>query len=235
MLGCDAVVHAAAVFSLDPRQGAVMQQANPAGTATVLEAAQRHGLDPIVYVSTIGVFLPVTGPALTAGTPVGAGFGPCSRSKIAAELVARGSQQAGSPVVITYPAVEVAEVAALLGELTGRRLRQRTAPDWVIRQSGRVADRAQRLLSVRLPASAEQAALPLSIPAGAVVDDSATRQELAVERRELRETLAGRTRPGHRPPGRCPRRLTTGPGRGRRKPALGIPAGQPITLPALSA
>jgi hypothetical protein len=84
--------------------------------------------------------------------------------------------------------VEVAEVAALLGELTGRRLRQRTAPGWVIRQSGRVADRAQRLLPVRLPASAEQAALPLSIGAGAVVDDSATRQELAVERRELRET-----------------------------------------------
>ncbi|HEX3965535.1 MAG TPA: NAD-dependent epimerase/dehydratase family protein [Trebonia sp.] len=58
-----------------------------------------------VYVSTIGVFLPVTGPALTAGTPVGAGFGPYSRSKIAAERVARGCQQAGSPVVITYPAV----------------------------------------------------------------------------------------------------------------------------------
>jgi nucleoside-diphosphate-sugar epimerase len=31
MPGCDAVVHAAAVFSLDPRQGAIMQQANPAG------------------------------------------------------------------------------------------------------------------------------------------------------------------------------------------------------------
>jgi len=92
------------------------------------------------------------------------------------------------------PAVEVAEVAALLGELTGRRLRQRTAPDWVIRQSGHLADRAQRLLPVRLPVSAEQAALPLSIPAGVVVDDSATRQELAIERRELRETLADTVR-----------------------------------------
>jgi hypothetical protein len=38
------------------------------------------------------------------------------------------------------------------------------------------------------------AALPLSIPAGVVVDDSATRQELAVERRELRETLADTVR-----------------------------------------
>jgi hypothetical protein len=64
----------------------------------------------------------------------------------------------------------------------------------MIRQSGRVADRAQRLFPVRLPVSAEQAALPLSIPAGAVVDDSVTRQELAVERRELRETLADTVR-----------------------------------------
>ena len=199
MLGCDAVVHAAAVFSLDPRRGAVMRQANPAGAATVLEAAQRCGLDPIVYVSTMGVFVPVTGAMLTAGAPVGAGIGPYTRSKIAAELVARGCQQAGSPVVITYPAVvqgphdprlgdsvrfvrdllrgrlpvlprgrlsfvdvrdvgalhaavlrpgrgarryllggpavEVAEVAALLGELTGRRLPQRTAPDWVLQHS----------------------------------------------------------------------------------------------------
>jgi dihydroflavonol-4-reductase len=92
------------------------------------------------------------------------------------------------------PAVEVAEVAALLGELTGRRLPQRTAPDWVTRQSGRVADRAQRLLPVRLPVSGEQAALPLSIPANVVVDDSATRHELAVERRDLRETLTGTVR-----------------------------------------
>ena len=254
MRGCDAVMHVAAVFSLDPRQGAVMQQANPAGTGTVLGAAQRHGLDPIVYVSTMGVFVPVTTAMLTAGTPVGAGIGPYTRSKIAAELMARGYQQAGSPVVITYPAVvqgphdphlgdsvrfvrdllrgrlpvlprgrlslvdvrdvgalhaavlhpgrgarryllggpavEIAELAALLGELTGRRLRQRTAPDWVIRQSGHLADRAQRLLPVRLPVSAEQAALPLSIPAGVVVDDSATRQELGVGCRELRETLA---------------------------------------------
>jgi dihydroflavonol-4-reductase len=55
MLGCDAVVHAASLFSLDPRRGAVMQQANPAGAGTVLGAAQRHGLDPVVYVSTMGV------------------------------------------------------------------------------------------------------------------------------------------------------------------------------------
>src|SRR6185437_8987608 len=253
----------------------------------------------------IGVFMPVTGAMLTAGTPVGAGIGPYTRSKIAAELVARGSQQAGSPVVATSstvmqgphdphlgdsvrfvrdllrgrlpvlprgrlsfvdvrdvgalheavlrpgrgarryllggPAVEVTDVAALLGELTGRRLPQRTAPDWVLQHSGRLADRVQRLIPVRLPASAEQAALPLSIPAGVVVDDSATRQELAIERRELRETLAdtvpwladpppirpappaGRSsRPGPaNPPPRCRPAAMPGSGLPRLVPGLG--------------
>jgi nucleoside-diphosphate-sugar epimerase len=258
VLGCDAVVHAASVFSLDPRRAAVMQQANPAAAETVLGAARRHGLDPIVYVSTMGVFVPATTPMLTSGTPLGAGIGPYTRSKIAAEQVARGAQQAGAPVVITYPAVvqgphdphlgdsvrfvrdllrgrlpvlprgrlsfvdvrdvaalhaavlrpgqgarryllggpavEVTQVAAVLGELTGRRLPHRTAPDWALQRGGRLADRAQRLLPVRLPVSAEQVALPLSIPVGVIVDDSATRQELAIERRELRQTLADTVR-----------------------------------------
>ena len=90
MLGCDAVVHAAAVFSLDPRRGAVMQQANPAGAATILEAAQRHGLDPIVYVSTVGVFMPVTGAMLTAGTRSAPGSvpTPAPRSRLSWWLVA---------------------------------------------------------------------------------------------------------------------------------------------------
>jgi dihydroflavonol-4-reductase len=258
MAGCDAVVHAASVFSLDPRRAAVMEQANPAGTATVLGAAQSHGLDPIVYVSSMGVFLPVTAATLTASAPLGAGIGPYTRSKIAADLVARGYQHAGSPVVITYPAVvqgphdphlgdsvrfvrdllrgrlpvlprgrvsfvdvrdvgalhtaalrpgrgarryllggpvvEIAHLAALLGELTGRRLPHRTAPDWVLQRAGRLADRAQRVSPVRLPVSAEQVDLPFSTPAGLVVDDTATRHELAVGRRELRETLADTVR-----------------------------------------
>lgn len=258
MLGCDAVVHAASVFSFDPRRAAVMQQTNSAGTGTVLGAAQRHGLDPIVHVSTIGVFLPVTTAMLTADAPVGAGVGPYTRSKIAAELVARGYQQAGAPVVITYPAavlgphdphlgdsvsfvrdllrgrlpvlprgrlnfvdvrdvgalhaavlrpgrdarryllggpvVEIVDVAALLGELTGRRLPQTTAPDWLLRRGSRLADRAQRLVPVRLPVSAEQVALVINVRADVVVDDTAARQELAVERRELRETLADTVR-----------------------------------------
>lgn len=56
MAGCQAVVHAAAVYSLDPRRAALMARTNPVGTDIVLGAAQRQGLDPIIYVSSAAVF-----------------------------------------------------------------------------------------------------------------------------------------------------------------------------------
>jgi dihydroflavonol-4-reductase len=235
-----------------------MAHTNPTGTDIVLGAAHRQGLDPIVYVSSVGVFWPTTAARLTAGSPLGAGVGPYTRSKLAAELVARGYQQAGAPVVITYPAgvlgphdphlsdtvrvirdllrgrlpvlprgrltlVDVREVAALhaavlrpgrgarryllggpavelvdlvglLGELTGRRLPQTTAPDWLLRPASRLLDRAQRLLRPRLPFSAEAVAATLSMGADVEVDDTATHQELAIQRRDLRQTLADTVR-----------------------------------------
>ncbi len=64
----------------------------------------------------------------------------------------------------------------------------------MLQRVGRLADRAQRLVPVRLPVSAEQAAFPLSMPTGVVVDDTARRHELPVERRELRQTLADTVR-----------------------------------------
>jgi hypothetical protein len=47
---------------------------------------------------------------------------------------------------------------------------------------------------VRLPVSAEAVAATLSIGADVVVDDTATRQELAIRRRGLRQTLADTVR-----------------------------------------
>jgi nucleoside-diphosphate-sugar epimerase len=258
MEGCQAVVHAACVYSLDRRSAAVMAHTNPSGTNLVLGAAYRQGLDPIVFVSSVGVFWPTTTARLTAGSPLGAGVGPYTRSKLAAEQVARGWQQAGAPVVITYPggvlgphdphlsdtvramrdvlcgrwpvlphgrlplvdvrevaalhtallrpgrgarryllaspAVELVDLVGLLGELTGRRLPQTSAPDWLLRGGGRLVDRVQRVAPVRLPVSAEAVAATLSVGADVEVDDTATRQELAIGRRDLRQTLADTVR-----------------------------------------
>jgi dihydroflavonol-4-reductase len=96
--------------------------------------------------------------------------------------------------LLAGPVVEIADVAAVLGELTGRRLRQRTAPDWLLRGGSRLADRAQRLVPARLPVSAEQMALVTNVRAGIVVDDTPAREGLAFERPEQRETLSDSVR-----------------------------------------
>ncbi len=50
--GCQAVVHAAAVFSLDPRRGEEMRRTNARATELVLGRAVERGLDPVVHVSS---------------------------------------------------------------------------------------------------------------------------------------------------------------------------------------
>jgi dihydroflavonol-4-reductase len=50
--GCDAVLHAASVFSMDARKTDEMRSVNVRGTELVLGAAYRLGVDPIVYVSS---------------------------------------------------------------------------------------------------------------------------------------------------------------------------------------
>ena len=71
MAGCDAVLHAAAVYSLDPRAAARVRQTNARGTEIVVGAAVRAGLDPIVRVSGFPALLPADGGALTPDSPVG--------------------------------------------------------------------------------------------------------------------------------------------------------------------
>jgi nucleoside-diphosphate-sugar epimerase len=50
--GCDALINAAAVFSLDPGEAEKMLATNTRATEIVLEAAIGAGLDPIVHVSS---------------------------------------------------------------------------------------------------------------------------------------------------------------------------------------
>lgn len=55
--GVDAVVHAAAVFSFDPRRADEMARTNEAATETVLTAAVDRGLAPVVHVSSVVVLI----------------------------------------------------------------------------------------------------------------------------------------------------------------------------------
>lgn len=101
--GCDAVIHCASVYPLDPRAAGRIRRTNVAGTDLVLGAANEGGLDPIVHVSSIVALIGTKGAILTTDSsptrPPGAYF----RSKADSERVARGHQENGAPVVITYP------------------------------------------------------------------------------------------------------------------------------------
>jgi nucleoside-diphosphate-sugar epimerase len=103
--GADAVLHGAAVFSLNPNDEREMARVNPESTDLILRAGRELGLDPIVYISTAGVFLPPSTQNITGAGPLGEGHGPYTRSKVAAERVARRHQGEGGPVVIVYPGV----------------------------------------------------------------------------------------------------------------------------------
>lgn len=101
--GCDAVVHAAAVVAMDPTQGDSMIRTNLEGAEYVLGQAVALGLDPVVYVSsTVAVFRRRL-PQLHADLPVAGGVDVYGRSKASVERYARGLQEEGAPVAITYP------------------------------------------------------------------------------------------------------------------------------------
>jgi dihydroflavonol-4-reductase len=103
--GCDAVLHAASVFSTDARKADEINAVNVRGTDVVLGAAHRLGLDPIVYVSSeVALLPPADGEVLTPDSPVQRPPGPYCRSKADAELVARRFQALGAPVVSVMPA-----------------------------------------------------------------------------------------------------------------------------------
>ena len=103
LIGADAVIHSAAVLSLNPLDGRTMQEFNPTSTRVILEESTALGMDPMVYVSTSGAFLPSTGEPIGSDTEVSTGCGPYTRSKVAAEHIARHYQADGAPVVCVYP------------------------------------------------------------------------------------------------------------------------------------
>jgi dihydroflavonol-4-reductase len=101
--GCDAVVHAASVYSFDPRMDRAIRKTNVRGTEVVLGLAHRLGLDPIVHVSSYGALIGNRGETLRPDSPPTTPPGAYLRSKADSDRVARQFQQTGAPVVIVYP------------------------------------------------------------------------------------------------------------------------------------
>ena len=103
LTGCDAVIHCAAVVSLDPAQTEILARANTAGAETVLGSATELGLDPVVHLSsTSALFAPGSGPLTIDHSPTTSPL-PYAASKAGCESVARRLQDEGHPVAIVYP------------------------------------------------------------------------------------------------------------------------------------
>ncbi|MDG2428462.1 MAG: NAD-dependent epimerase/dehydratase family protein [Acidimicrobiales bacterium] len=102
LVDIDGLIHAGAVFSLDPRDAQTMREVNPTSTKVLLDEAANLGLHRIVHVSSMGVYA-ANLTDITPESTVGPESGPYTSSKIAADAVAAAHQEAGQPVVIVCP------------------------------------------------------------------------------------------------------------------------------------
>lgn len=122
--GCDAVVHAAAVYALDVRRHEEMLSTNARAAELVLGLAAETGLDPVVHISSTVALTRFggSGPDL----PLGDLPTPYARSKIASEQVARRLQDEGHPVVCVYPGSVFGPHDPYHGDQTSRLVWQAT-------------------------------------------------------------------------------------------------------------
>lgn len=103
LAGCDAVIHCAAMVSTDPNRADEMLHTNLEGARNILGGAAHAGIDPIVHVSSFTALFRPDIEVLHADLPVVGGSDGYGRSKASVEAYARGLQDGGAPVTITYP------------------------------------------------------------------------------------------------------------------------------------
>jgi dihydroflavonol-4-reductase len=101
--GCDAVIHCAAMVSTDPDRADEMLHTNLEGARNVLGGAAKAKLDPIIHVSSFTALFRPGLEVLHADLPVVGGKDGYGKSKAVVEAYARGLQDGGAPVNITYP------------------------------------------------------------------------------------------------------------------------------------
>lgn len=109
--GCKLVFHAAADYRLWSKNSADLYRSNVDGTCNLLEAAERAGVERVVYTSTVGcIGIPETGVG-DESTPVSIAdmCGHYKRSKWLAEQVALKKARAGMPVIIVNPTAPVGD------------------------------------------------------------------------------------------------------------------------------
>ena len=111
MQGCKLLFHVAADYRLWTRNPQELYDSNVNGTRNILEAAERAGVERVVYTSTVGCIGMPANKDGDENTPVTISdmTGHYKRSKWLAEQVALEKARAGQPVVIVNPTAPVGD------------------------------------------------------------------------------------------------------------------------------
>jgi nucleoside-diphosphate-sugar epimerase len=104
LVGCDGVIHTAALVDLRRAAAKAVETTNARGVESVIGGAARRGLPSIVYVSSLVVFLQPGGPPMSPASPIVPGTTAYARSKAKAEHYVRRLQENGAAIRISYPA-----------------------------------------------------------------------------------------------------------------------------------
>jgi dihydroflavonol-4-reductase len=109
--GCGLVFHVAADYRLWVRDPGELYRSNVEGTRNLLEAARKHGVEKVVYTSTVGCIGVPKGGTGDETEPVTLEEmkGAYKRSKFLAERVALDFAAAGFPVVVVNPTAPVGD------------------------------------------------------------------------------------------------------------------------------
>jgi nucleoside-diphosphate-sugar epimerase len=120
LTGTDALVHSAGVVGTDERRVQLMWEINAHATEAILTRAVDGGLDPVLTVSSYSALFPPSNGVITPDTPTAAGRSAYAKTKGYADRVARRLQDAGAPVVVTYPSSIVGPAFATAPGVTER-------------------------------------------------------------------------------------------------------------------
>ena len=106
--GCDAVVHTAAVVSLDPAKAEHMIYTNLKGTELVVGGAVEKGIKSIVYVSSVAAIFNRHETVLNEETPLSKPSTAYALSKLQCEEYVRSLiEKKNAPIAITYPSAVI--------------------------------------------------------------------------------------------------------------------------------
>jgi nucleoside-diphosphate-sugar epimerase len=120
LVGADAVLHAAGVVGTDERRTQLMWDINAYATEAILTRAVERQLDPVVSVSSYSALFPPPDGVISPNSPTADGRSSYAKTKGYADRVARRLQDAGAPVVVTYPSSVVGPAFGTAAGVTER-------------------------------------------------------------------------------------------------------------------